>query len=219
MTVTDDLMIGSVVMRLPMRVVPRKCLQVFLFLFFLAFIGMSLLVFKIPTSSWSGGFYVLIAFMMPFGVIGIVGCTIALLKSMPSSPYYNIQLDADTFTLRQGFKVRRWRWPELAPFALSGIEQEGGGMAYYVAILAADDAGRRADHFELYNRALANLGDYCGSDAAAMGDMISWLNAVRSAALKKGCALQEIEVPYDFRDYTFEVEERAAAADRAQGGA
>ena len=214
---TNDLATGFLPMRLPVRIVPRKGIQVFYFGFFLACALVTLPILEVPlTSHPSAGFYVFLVFVLPFIIIGVGGCLIALLKSLPRSPYYNVEINAEAFTLRRGFRVRRYRWSELAPFAVSAYQHDDGAKVFNVAVMSADTRSRYTD-LELYHAALVNLGDYCDNDPADAGEMVEWLNAIRSAALERGAALQEIDVPYYLGDYAFELDR--GDANRAQPSA
>jgi len=202
-----DLVIGTETLRLPVRIVPRKEIQVIYFGFFLAFALITLPMLYVPRTS--PAFYVMLVFMLPFGVIGVCGCLTAVLKSLPQSPYFNIEIDAETFTLRRGFRVRRFQWSELAPFAVSAFQNEDSSKVFDVAILSAD-SGRRYSDLEFYHAALANLGDYCENDETATSDMVACLNTIRSAALERGAALKQIAVPFACEDRAFEVERRGS---------
>jgi hypothetical protein len=95
-------------LRLPIRLLPRKTHQLGRIAFFGFFFGFSLFwmggasgivdldngtIHIPPPGGWAAGTFGL--FGLPFAIIGICGIGGALLRMLPDSPYYHIEINAD----------------------------------------------------------------------------------------------------------------------------
>src|SRR5919109_3855161 len=112
--------------QLPIRLLPRKGQQLGLIAFFGFFFGFSIFwmagasgildlddgsINIPPPAGWAESAFAL--FGLPFTVIGICGIAGALLRMLPNSPYYHIEINADGLLVRSLFKQTRYAWRDL----------------------------------------------------------------------------------------------------------
>ncbi|NJM92004.1 MAG: hypothetical protein HC861_04585, partial [Rhodospirillaceae bacterium] len=67
-----------------------------------------------PPGGWAASAFGL--FGLPFAIIGICGIGGALLRMLPNSPYYHIEINADGLLVRSLFKQTRHAWRDLPAF-------------------------------------------------------------------------------------------------------
>lgn len=204
---------------LPVRLVPRKGQQLALTGFFGFFLGFSVFwmggasgildldngaIHIPPPGGWAASAFGL--FGLPFAIIGICGIGGALLRMLPNSPYYHLEINADGLLVQSLFKQTRHAWRDLPAFetlehkrrtkngtrtswytvAMEGAPLEPGmerGASHRREVLRIDADGYGANNGE--------------QDAA---DLAAWLNHLRELARDKRLAPdQSVEVPEGFR--------------------
>jgi hypothetical protein len=213
----DDIM-----MKLPLRLVPRKLGAVLLGCFFLFFFGFSVFwTIMAATGVMTGGMenepfpgfrYAFPAFGLPFMLVGFCGVSFAIMKLLPGSPYYHVELSAQGLTSRRIWKIQRFAWSEISPFAVSirTKSTKGGKVTtYWVVALRAGDASFLANEKERYNRSVVQIdaGEYCSDQAEdAAPVLVDWLNGIRAEAIDRpGRAPATVAVPPDFRGAAREI--------------
>src|SRR6185503_8153567 len=67
-----------------------------------------------PPGGWAASTFSL--FGLPFAVVGICGIGGALLRMLPNSPYYHIEISADGLLVQSLFKQARHAWRDLPAF-------------------------------------------------------------------------------------------------------
>ena len=217
-------------MRLPIRLLPRRGRQIFQILFFLVFFGFSLFwIFMASSAMRNGqpiegepfdGFrYLFPAFGIPFVLVGIGGIISAIMKLLPGSPYYHVEIAPGGVTTRKAWKIRRFAWSELSPFDVSlkvTRSRNGTSKTWWVVALRAADADRLPFETERYNRSIIQID--AGQYGAGHGDMAAtvladWLSGIRAQAVDHPGRLPEIvPVPPDFRGRAVEVAPTALAS-------
>jgi hypothetical protein len=208
--------ISDTSMRLPIRLLPRRGGQIFRIFFFLFFFGFAILwttmastfLFQAPVGNepMPGFRYIFPAFGIPFLVVGLVGLASALLKLLPGSPYYYVELAPDGIATRKGWQIRRFAWTEISPFGVAVKVRRGKGgttRTYWVVALRAADAARLADESQRYNRSVLQIdaGQYGANDADMAASVLSdWLNQLKAEAVAHPGRLPDTSpVPPDFR--------------------
>ena len=223
----------DIAMKLPLRLVPRKTGQVFKILFFGFFfcfaifwtVAASSMLWAAPIAAepWPGFTYLFPLFGLPFIIVGVVGLTGAVLKLLPLSPYYHVELRPDGIGTRKLFQRRFFAWGALSPFdiAMKVRRTKGGKVTtYWIVALNAADAPYLADEKQRYNRSVLqiNTGEYVNMDVENAATVLAdWLNGLRQAALDRpGRAPATTAMPPDFRAAARELGAvRAAPADRS----
>jgi hypothetical protein len=222
--------------RLPIRLVPRKGLQIGLLAFFGFFFGFSIFwmagaagildlnegTLNFPRSgNLIGNLFPL--FGLPFAVVGICGLTAAVLKMLPNSPYYHVEIDAEGLFVRSIFKQKRHAWRELPAFeTLERRRRTKNGMRiewYTVAMEGAPlEPGMEPGASHQREALRINAGEYGarkGQQDAA--DLAAWLNHLRALALEGRLAPDEaVAVPEGFRDNAVGAVASATGLPRAQ---
>jgi hypothetical protein len=212
----------DVVMKLPLRLIPRKLGAVFLCFFFLFFFGFSVLwTIMAATGVMTGGMedepfpgfrYAFPAFGIPFMVVGFVGLTTALMKLLPGSPYWHVEIAPQGIKVRRGLKIRQFAWSEISPFGISVKTRstKGGKVTtHWVVALRKGDESFMIDDKARYSRSVLqiNAGEYThdkAEDAAAA--MVDWLSGIRAEAIERpGRAATTTAVPPDFRGAVREI--------------
>jgi hypothetical protein len=220
---------NDIEMRLPIRLLPRRGAQVFQILFFGFFFGFSIFWMAMASSAVMSGDkiegepfeslpYLFPLFGIPFAVIGVLGLGSAVMKLLPGSPYYYVEIGKDGITTRKAWKFRRFAWSELSPFGTFlrvTRSKNGTTKTWWVVALRAADADRLAIEAERYKRSILQIdaGQYGSGDAdqaaTALADWLSELRAEAVAHPARGPA--STVVPPDFRDRAIEVAPAAAA--------
>jgi hypothetical protein len=212
----------DVMMKLPLRLVPRKIGAVFRSFFFLFFFGFAvfwtamastaILSGPIQNEPFQGFRYAFPAFGIPFLLIGFFGLASAILKLIPGSPYYHVEISSQGLKVRRGWKIQQFRWSEISPFGLSTKTRstKGGKITtYWVVALRVADAGYLASDSERYNRSVLKIdtGDYASVDVDnAAVVLVDWLNGIRTDAIERpGHAIDTVAVPPDFRGVAREI--------------
>ena len=217
-------------MRLPIRLVPRRGAQIFQILFFGFFFCFSLFWIAMASSAVMSGQpiqgdeifermpYLFPLFGIPFVIVGVLGLGSAVMKLLPGSPYYYVQIAADGITTRKAWKVRRFAWSELSPFGTSlkiSRNKNGTSKTWWVVALRAADAERLAFETERYKRSILQIdaGQYgSGNDDMAATVLAEWLSELRAEAVAHpGRMPDTVVVPPDFRDRAIEIAPAPAA--------
>jgi hypothetical protein len=174
-----------------------------------------------PPGGWAQGTFGL--FGLPFAIIGICGIGGALLRMLPNSPYYYIEINADGLLVRSLFKQTRYAWRDLPAFdTLEHKRRTKNGIRinwYTVAIEGAPlEPGmeRGATHQREVLRIDADgYGAKNGEQDAA--DLAAWLNHLRELARDRRLSPNEIvEVPAGFAGNAITVAAAARGDDRAE---
>jgi hypothetical protein len=209
-------------MKLPLRLIPRKLGAVFLCFFFLFFFGFSMFwTVMAATGVMTGGMenepfpgfrYAFPAFGIPFMVIGFVGLSTALMKLLPGSPYWHVEIAPQGIKVRRGLKVRQFAWSEISPFGISVKTRstKGGKVTtHWVVALHKSDESFLADEKARYNRSVLqiNAGEYTQEEVEdAAVALMDWLNGTRTEAIDRlGRAATTTAVPPEFRGAVREI--------------
>ena len=219
--------------RLPVRLLPRKGHQLGLIAFFGFFFGFSVFwmggasgildldngaIHIPPPGGWAASAFGL--FGLPFAVVGICGIGGALLRMLPNSPYYHIEISADGLLVQSLFKQARHAWRDLPAFeTLQHKRRTKNGTRtswYTVAMEGAPlepGTERGASHQREVLRIDADgYGAKNGEQDAA--NLAAWLNQLREMARDKRLSPNEmVEVPEGFARNAITV----AAAPRSGG--
>jgi hypothetical protein len=205
-------------LKLPIRLLPRKGQQLGLIAFFGFFFGFSLFwmagasgildlddgtINIPPPGGWAESAFAL--FGLPFTVIGLCGIAGALLRMLPNSPYYHLEINADGLLVRTLFKQTRHAWRDLPAFeTLEHKRRTKNGTRISWYTVAMENAplepgmARGASHQREVIRIDADgYGAKNGKQDAA--DLAAWLNQLRDLARDKQLSANEIvQVPEGF---------------------
>jgi hypothetical protein len=205
-------------LRLPIRLLPRKGHQIGLIAFFGFFLGFSLFwmagasgivdldngAIQIPPpGGWAAATFGL--FGLPFAAAGLCGIAGAVLRMLPNSPYYHIEINADGLLVRSLFKQTRYAWRDLPAFETLEHKRRtknGTRISWYTVAMegAALEPGmeRGASHQREVIRIDADgYGAKNGQQDAA--ELASWLNQLRDLARDRRLSPSEIvQVPEGF---------------------
>jgi hypothetical protein len=206
-------------LRLPIRLLPRKGQQIGLIAFFGFFLAFSLFwmagasgildlddgtVHFPPPGGWAAATFGL--FGLPFAVVGLCGIAAALLRMLPNSPYYNLEIAADGLLVRSLFKRTRYPWRDLPAFETLEHKRRtknGTRISWYAVAMAGASLEPGMERGASHQREVLRIdadgyGANNGEQDAA--DLAAWLNHVRDLALDKRLAPNEaVEVPEGFR--------------------
>ncbi|WP_395018210.1 hypothetical protein [Dongia sp.] len=218
----------EVVIKLPLRLMPRKFGAVLLSFFFLFFFGfsvfwtvmaaMGVMTGGMEDEPFPGFRYAFPAFGIPFMAVGFVGLSTGLMKLLPGSPYWHVEIAPQGIKVRRGFRLRQFAWSEISPFGISARTKstKGGKVTtYWVVALRAGDESYLSDEKQRYNRSVLQIdaGEYTQDKAEdAATALADWLNGIRAEAIDRpGRAATTTAVPPDFRGAVREI---AAGAPR-----
>ena len=212
----------DVMRKLPLRLMPRKFGAVLLCFFFLFFFGFSVFwTIMAATGVMTGGMedepfpgfrYAFPAFGIPFMAVGFIGLSTGLMKLLPGSPYWHVEIAPEGIKIRRGFKRRQFAWGEISPFGISVRTKstKGGKVTtHWVVALRRSDESYLADEKQRYSRSVLqiNAGEYTHDKAEdAATALADWLNGIRTAAIDRpGRAAVTTAVPPDFRGAVREI--------------
>ena len=205
-------------LQLPIRLLPRRghqVLQIAGFGFFLGFaifwmagaagiLDMNEGTLHIPPpGGWAANSFAL--FGLPFAAGGLCGIAVAVLKMLPGSPCYHLEINGEGLLIRSLFKQRRYAWRELPAFET--LEQRrrtksGTRTSWYTIAMegAPLESGMEADashQREVLRIDADEYGAKNGEQDAA--DLTAWLNNLRQIAQDKRLSPNEmVEVPAGF---------------------
>ena len=205
-------------LRLPIRLLPRKGQQLGLMAFFGIFFGFSLFWMAAasgildlddgtinipPPGGWAEGAFGL--FGLPFTLVGLGGMAGAVLRMLPSSPYYHLEINADGLLVRALFKQTHHAWHDLPAFeTLEHKRRTKNGTRISWYTVAMENAplepgmARGASHQREVIRIDADgYGAKSGEQDAA--DLAAWLNQLRDLARDNQLSVNEtVQVPEGF---------------------
>lgn len=204
---------------LPLRIVPRRGQQIGMLAFFAFFFGFSVfwmagatgvldpnegtLSFP-PPGGWEGSAFGL--FGLPFAAVGFGGMIGAVLKMLPNSPYYHLELASHGLLVQTLFKQQRYDWRELPPFDIVTVEKRtksGKKISHYAVAMESAAAPSDASPDASYQREIVRIraDDYGANSSREDADaMVAWFNQLRELARSDRLSANEtIEVPEGFR--------------------
>ena len=205
-------------LQLPIRLLPRKGHQLGLIAFFGFFFGFSIFwmggasgildldngaIHIPPPGGWEQSTFGL--FGLPFAIIGMCGIGGALLRMLPNSPYYHLEINADGLLVRSLFKQTHHAWRDLPAFETLEHKRRtknGTRISWYTVAMegAPLESGmaRGGSHQREVLRIDADgYGAKNGEQDAA--DLAAWLNHLRDLARDKQLSPNEIvQVPEGF---------------------
>jgi len=220
--------------RLPLRLIPRKGFQIGTIVVLLIFMGIAGFIiaqfapWELVRANSPIGYGILLFFSI-FFLIPLIWIASAVLKLLPGSPYYYLEIASAGLVLREGLRSKRFAWAELSPFAVhlevfTSRDKNGNRTtteSYYVlALRAADEAVLQDKGARLHRAAFKMLPDEYGAaskeaDAEAMAKL---LTEIRAAALT-GRLVKTVAVPPEFHETALPAQTiRAAVARPARSG-
>ncbi len=205
-------------LRLPSRLLPRKTHQLGRIAFFGFFFGFSLFwmggasgivdldngtIHIPPPGGWAAGTFGL--FGLPFAIIGICGIGGALLRMLPDSPYYHIEINADGLLVRTLRKRKRHAWRDLPAFETLEHRRRtknGTRISWYAVAMEGAPPEPGMDRGASHQREVIRIdadgyGAKNGEQDAA--DLAAWLNQLRELARDRQLSPNEfVPVPKGF---------------------
>lgn len=204
--------------RLPIRLLPRRRGQIVPAIFFGIFLGFAVFWTAMAASMigksdfgdpgvpafWLGKLFPL--FGVPFMLIGAGGIARAILKMLPGSPYYHVEIKAEGLLIRAPFKQRHFAWRDLPPFdTLERRRRTKNGVRidwYTVAMesLPPKPGMKPGDGYQ--REVLRISADEYGANNGQQDadDLAAWLNHLRElAADRRLASTEEVELPEGFR--------------------
>jgi hypothetical protein len=219
--------------RLPIRLLPRRRAQVPQLLGFGFFLGFALFwmagaagildldawtVTVPPPGGWAASSFAL--FGLPFVLVGLGGIVAALLKLMPDSPYYHLEINADGLLIRSLLKQRRFLWRELPLFGTLERRRRtksGTRVTWYTVAMeeAPLEPGMNAGATRQREVLRIDADEYGAKNAQQdAADLAAFLNRLRELAREDRLPANEsVEVPRGF------IANAAAAAPSRSGRA
>ncbi|HKP25304.1 MAG TPA: hypothetical protein VJV39_15665 [Dongiaceae bacterium] len=205
--------------KLPIRLLPRKGHQLGLIAFFGFFFGFSIFwmagasgildldegsIHIPPPNGWAESAFGL--FGLPFTVIGLYGIAGALLRMLPNSPYYHLEINADGLLVRSLFKQTHHAWRDLPAFETLEHKRRtknGTRISWYTVAMEAAPLEPGMERGASHQREVVRIdadgyGAKNGEQDAA--NLAAWLNHLRELARDRQLAPDEaVEVPEGFR--------------------
>jgi len=222
-------------MRLPIRLLPRKRGQIVPIIFFGVFLGFAIFWTTMAATmtgqadfgdSGSPEFWLskLFPFFgVPFMLVGASGIAGAVLKMLPNSPYYHLEINAIGILIRSPFKRRRFAWRELPEFdTLEHRRNTKNGVSISWYTVAMESLPPKPDMpaGSTYQREVLRIfadeyGAKNGQQDAA--DLAAWLNDLRQRARDNRLdAAEQVEVPEGFRGNAISIGTAIAGLPQAQ---
>lgn len=205
-------------LRLPIRLLPRRRGQIGAILVFAFFLGFSIFwmggasgildldngaIHIPPPGGWAEAAFGL--FGLPFAAIGLCGIAASVLKMLPGSPYYHLEIGADGLLIRSLFKQRRHAWSDLPVFeTLERRRRTKNGTRvswYTIAMESAPlEAGMDAGATRQREVVRIDANEYgAGSGQQDAADLAAWLNDLRARARDGNLGTTEqVQVPAGF---------------------
>lgn len=203
--------------RLPVRLLPRRGAQIPMILFFGFFLGFAIFwTVSAATTTGATRFsdprdpefwfsYLFPLFGVPFILVGAAGIASAVLKLLPGSPYYHLEINADGLLIRSPLRPKRYAWRGLPPFETLERRRRtknGTRITWYTVAMehAPREPGMEAGatrQREVLRIHADEYGAKNGQQDAA--DLAAWLNHLRALALDKRLSTHEpVDVPAGF---------------------
>ena len=205
-------------LQLPIRLVPRKGHQIGLILFFGVFLGFSIFwmggasgildlddgaIHIPPPGGWASAAFGL--FGIPFAVVGACGIAGALLRMLPNSPYYHLEINADGLLIRSLFKQRRHAWRDLPAFETLERRRRtksGTSVSWYAVAMEGAPLEPGMERGSSHQREVVRIdADLYGAKNGEQDakDLAAWFNQLRDLARDKQLSPGEIvQVPDGF---------------------
>ena len=206
-------------MQLPIRLVPRKGQQLGMLAFFGFFLGFSIfwmagaagildpnegtITFP-PPDGWAESAFAL--FGLPFAAIGFGGMIGAVLKMLPNSPHFHLEVSGQGLLIKSLFKQHRHDWRELPAFETLTVEKRtksGKKISHYAVAMESAPAPANAPRNATYQREVLRIraDDYgAGSSKEDAEALAAWFNQLRDLARDNRLSANEtVEVPDGFR--------------------
>jgi hypothetical protein len=191
---------------LPIRLKPRRRHQIFFFFFF-GFVFLFAIGWMIGTSQPGAtlrvnGVEVTDPFWrslyplgsIPIALFAICGFAVAVLKMLPNSPYYYLELAPDGLTLATLFKKQSFAWRDLP--ALTSKEENDSESGSYHYVVATDDETSAKSH-EMLRFPVSQYGTV--SNKKGTLELAAWINQLRELALQGRLDVKtKIEIPGGF---------------------
>lgn len=133
-----------------------------------------------------------------FALVGLGGIAMALLKMLPGSPLFHIDLSAGGLTIRQWTGRRHFSWQSVPAFVPMQVERNVKGgirIDHYTVAMERDEAGVPRETLRIA------AGEFGASDAAEdAAALSSWLNQLRALATENRLSAHEpVTIPEPFR--------------------
>jgi hypothetical protein len=205
--------------QLPIRIVPRKGQQIGMLAFFGFFFGFSVFwmagaagildpnegtINLPPPGGWAGSAFAL--FGLPFAAVGIGGMSAAVLKMLPGSPHFHLEVSSDGLLVRTLFKQHRYDWRELPAFDIVTVEKRtksGKKISHYTVAMEQAPAPADAPRGATYQREVLRIraDDYGAESSREDAEALAaWFNQLRELARDGRLSANEaVEVPQSFR--------------------
>ena len=209
---------------LPIRLKPRKRSQIFFFPFFGFFLlfsifwmigasqpGVTLHFNEVEVTDpyWRSLFPL---WGIPFALIGLCGFAVALLKVLPNSPYYYLELTPDGLTHCSLLGKQSFAWRDLPALTLKEESDSESGPYYHV--VAMDDE-TSAKPREMLRVSMSQYGTANNKKGAL--ELAAWINQLRDLALQGRLDLKtKIEIPNGFARHVVPVPMAARAGPTAE---
>jgi hypothetical protein len=220
--------------RLPVRLLPRRGAQIPALLVFGFFLGFAIfwmagaagildlnegtLHFP-PPGGWAASAFAL--FGLPFAIGGLCGIVGALLKMLPGSPHYHLEVNGDGLVIRSLFKQERYAWRALPAFeTLEHRRRTKNGTRirwYAVAVENAPIEPGMAAGATHQREVLRIDADEYGAKNGQQDalDLATWFNGLRALALDNRLSGHEsVEVPAGFVANAIDVAVRTGTVNR-----
>jgi hypothetical protein len=202
---------------LPIRLLPRKGSQIVQLVFFAIFLGFAIFWSTMAATMigkadfgdpgtpefWLGKLFPF--FGVPFLLVGAGGIGRAILKMLPGSPYYHLEVDANGLLIRSPFKQRRHAWRELPEFdTLERRRSTKNGVRidwYAVAMESLPPKPGMPAGATYQREVLRIFADEYGAKNGEQDakDLAAWLNDLRARARDGHLgATEQMQVPAGF---------------------
>jgi hypothetical protein len=220
--------------RLPIRLLPRRGAQIPQLLGFGFFLGFAIFwmggaagildlnegtIHFPPPDGWAASSFAL--FGLPFAVGGLCGIIGAVLKMLPGSPYYHLEINADGLLTRSLFKQKRYAWRELPAFeTLEHRRRTKNGTRTNWYIIAVEDArlepGMEPGSTQQREVLRIDADEYGAKNGEQdSADLAAFLNHLREMARNgRLSANKSIEVPVGFAANATAAQPQLGAAKR-----
>jgi len=203
--------------RLPIRLLPRKRGQIVPIIFFGVFLGFAIFWTTMAavmtgkanfSDDQSPEFWLAKLFPffgVPFMLIGAGGIARAVLKMLPGSPYYHLEIGSEGLLIRSLFKQQRHAWRALPPFDTlerRRSTKNGTRIEWYTVAMESLPPKPGMEPGASYQREILRIfadeyGAQNGQQDAA--DLAAWLNQLRERAIDQRLSPDEpVEVPPGF---------------------
>ena len=172
---------------LPIRLLPRRWGQTYPLCIFSIVLGVS--ISFVVAASIKEGRLGLGLWGTLFALLGICGLVTTVLKLLPGSPHYYLELSGDGLDHRRLFRRKTLAWRNLLPFETEHDSEDG---VHYVVGYAHSTSSRR-------KRVVIRISarEYAAKNSEkAAADLARWLNSLRELASRDELdADARVEIP------------------------